>query len=101
MEVDDVALWCGVGGHAFSARDPGRQRVTVQQWDEDSQETKPVTVSACGDHARPVQISTRPKAQLNGAPVTDPEEARRRGYDPEYVAWLERKNGMSDDHPAA
>lgn len=92
MNVDDVALWCGVGGHAFSARDPGRQRVTVQQWDEDSQEVKPVAVSVCGDHARPVQITTRPKQAIttNGS-VTDPAEARARGYDPDYVAWLEQQ----------
>ena len=95
MDVDDVALWCGVGGHAFSARDPGRQRVTVQQWDEDSQETKPVTVSACGDHARPVQIATRPPAALSASEVTA-DEARRRGYDPEYVKWLERKNSIGE-----
>lgn len=70
MDVDDVALWCGVGGHAFSPMDPGRQRVTVQQWDEDSQEMKPVRVAACGDHARPVTIATRPPKALNG-PVAD------------------------------
>lgn len=98
MEVDDVALWCGVGGHAFSARDPGRQRVTVQQWDEEAKETKPVTVSACGDHARPVSIATRPKTAITAQPaITTPEEARARGYDPEYVAWLERKNGLTED----
>lgn len=101
MEVDDVALWCGVGGHAFSGRDPGRQKVTVQQWDADSQEMKPVTVSACGEHARPVEIQTRPKPSLlpgrrkHADPVTDPDEARQQGYDPEYVAWLERKNGLA------
>lgn len=29
------ALWCDSGGHAFSERDPGRQRITVEVLDED------------------------------------------------------------------
>lgn len=92
IEAEDLALWCGVGGHAFSSRDPGRQRVTVQQWDEEAQETKPVAASACGEHARPLQIQTRPKALTNGhGSVTDPAVAAARGYDPDYVAWLEQK----------
>ena len=100
--VSDVALWCGVGGHAFSPHDPGRQRVTVEQWDEDSQRMAPVTVAACGDHARPVQISTRPKAALNGSgSVTDPGEAQRRGYDPDYVRWLEEQTHNQRQDPDA
>lgn len=88
---DDVALWCGVGGHSFSQRDPGKQRVTVEQWDEEGQEMRPVTVAACGEHARPVQITTRPKQAITNGPVSvhDPAEATRRGYDPDYVKWLE------------
>lgn len=90
IENEDVALWCGVGGHAFSSRDPGRQRVTVQQWDDEANQMRPVAASACGEHARPLQIQTRPKALTNGdGSVTDPAEARRRGYDPSYVKWLE------------
>lgn len=97
MEVDDVALWCGVGGHAFSSRDPGRQRVTLEQWDDEQNAMKPVTVSACADHARPVQLKTRPAAAIrNGEQITDPDEARRRGYDPGYVKYLEQQLGMSD-----
>jgi hypothetical protein len=92
IEAEDVALWCGVGGHSFGQLDPGRQKVTVQQWDEESQEMKPVKVSACGEHARPVAIQTRPKALTNGnGSVTDPAEAAKRGYDPAYVAWLEQQ----------
>jgi hypothetical protein len=97
MEVEDVALWCGVGGHAFSGRDPGRQRVTVEQWDEDLNRMAPVSVSACGEHARPLALKTRPAAAIrNGESVTDPAEAHRRGYDPAYVAWLEQQRDKTD-----
>lgn len=96
IENEDVALWCGVGGHAFSSLDPGRQRVTVQQWDEDAQEERPRAASACGEHARPLKIQTRPKAITNGnGSVTDPGEAARRGYDPDYVAWLEQQQARA------
>lgn len=98
IENEDVALWCGVGGHAFSSRDPGRQRVTVQQWDEEANEMRPVAASACGEHARPLQIQTRPKALTNGnGSVTDPAEAARRHYDPDYVAWLEKQAAAAAD----
>lgn len=97
---EDVALWCGVGGHSFSQRDPGKQRVTVEQWDEDGQQMQPIAVAACGEHARPVQIATRPKAAINGGPVTSPAEAARRGYDPDYVKWLESRTGIGAGEPA-
>lgn len=102
MEIDDVALWCGVGGHAFSGKDPGRQKVRVQQWDDEGQQLPDATVSACGEHARPVQAVTRPKPAALPAPVsvTDPAEAQRRGYDPAYVKWLEQQNGITPT-PAA
>lgn len=100
IENEDIALWCGVGGHAFSSRDPGRQRVTVQQWDEEANEMRPVAASACGEHARPLQIQTRPKAITNGnGSVTDPGEARARGYDPDYVAWLEKQAAAASAAP--
>ena len=97
-QYQDVALWCGVGGHAFSPLDPGRQRVTVQQWDEDAQETKPVQVAVCGDHARPVVLATRPKPALaagNGTRTVDAEEYAR------YQAYLEAESRKPITEPPA
>ena len=45
-----VALWCDQGGHAFSERDPGRQRISVSTLDDDEQETI-VAKDFCGDCA--------------------------------------------------
>lgn len=92
--ADEVALWCGVGAHAMSALDPGQQRVTVDQWDEDSQRLRPIRVRACGDHATPVVTNTRPKRQLTAAPVQDGKYlVDAEEYD-RYIQSLEKDNGI-------
>ena len=48
-----VALWCDQGGHAFSERDPGRQRITVNTLDEVSDQEVQVSKDFCGDCAAP------------------------------------------------
>jgi hypothetical protein len=45
-----AALWCDQGGHAFSERDPGRQRIRVNVLDDNEQETE-VAKDFCGDCA--------------------------------------------------
>lgn len=44
------ALWCDQGGHAFSERDPGRQRISVNTLDENENEVN-LTKDFCGDCA--------------------------------------------------
>ena len=41
------ALWCDQGGHAFSERDPGRQRISVNTLDENDLETT-ISKDFCG-----------------------------------------------------
>jgi hypothetical protein len=45
-----AALWCDQGGHAFSERDTGRQRITVNTLDEDEREVQ-VAKDFCGECA--------------------------------------------------
>jgi hypothetical protein len=58
-----AALWCDQGGHAFSERDPGRQRISVNTLDDNETETQ-VSKDFCGDCAAKAGLSqprrTRP-----------------------------------------
>jgi hypothetical protein len=61
------ALWCDSGGHAFSERDPGRQRISVNSLDEDTGEETSETRDFCGDCAEKAGLlakrRTRPAIQ--------------------------------------
>jgi hypothetical protein len=61
-----TALWCDQGGHAFSERDPGRQRISVATLDPETDRETQITkdfrgqcATAAGLNARRV---TRPPA---------------------------------------
>lgn len=64
------AMWCDPGGHAFSERDPGRQRITIQVLDENGDEQTEFR-ELCGEHAVAAGLTkpsvTRPKEIVNGA----------------------------------
>lgn len=64
------ALWCDGGGHAFSERDPGRQRITIQVLDDDGIEQTDFR-EFCGPHAEAAGLTkprvTRPKELADGA----------------------------------
>ncbi len=64
-----AALWCDQGGHAFSERDPGRQRITVNTLDENEQEAV-VSKDFCGDCAVKAGLTsprrTRPTLAAGG-----------------------------------
>lgn len=70
-----VALWCDQGGHAFSERDPGRQRVGITILNDDGQEVEEAR-DLCGQCAsqagllRPRQ--TRPQVAAHAAPAPPP-----------------------------
>lgn len=61
------ALWCDQGGHAFSERDPGRQRISVTVLDDETEQEKQETRDFCGDCARQSGLlakrKTRPALQ--------------------------------------
>jgi hypothetical protein len=54
------ALWCDNGGHAFSERDPGRQRISVATIDPDTEREVMESRDFCGECAESTGI-TRPR----------------------------------------
>jgi hypothetical protein len=57
-----AALWCDQGGHAFSERDPGRQRIRVSVLDDDETETE-VAKDFCGDCAAKAGLTSPRKTR--------------------------------------
>lgn len=62
-ESMSAALWCDQGGHAFSERDPGRQRITVDVIDEDTEIETKVTKDFCGGCAKDAGLTTARKTR--------------------------------------
>jgi len=62
------ALWCDQGGHAFSERDPGRQRITVNVIDEDTEAETQISKDFCGECAKVSGLTTARKTRpaING-----------------------------------
>lgn len=84
------ALWCDQGGHAFSERDAGRQRIAVQVLDDDGVEQSE-TRDLCSECAEKAGLlkkrQTRPAAALPAAPAAP-------RADPERIRDLETELGM-------
>ena len=75
------ALWCDQGGHAFSERDPGRQRISVQVLDDDGVEQAESRdlCSQCAEQAGLLKKrQTRPAAAIPAParPAADPARIR-------------------------
>lgn len=89
------ALWCDQGGHAFSERDPGRQRISITVLDENEEE-KQEARDFCGDCAQAAGLlnkrRTRPAAPALAmdAPTSEPRHA-----DPQRIHQLESQLGMA------
>jgi hypothetical protein len=64
-----VALWCDQGGHAFSERDPGRQRISVNTLDDNEQEVT-IAKDFCGDCAAKAGLTTPRKTRPTLLPGT-------------------------------
>jgi hypothetical protein len=81
-EAMSGALWCDLGGHAFSSRDKKRATYKVQTFDDDGNPAED-ELTACGPHAAERQATLKPRAAIpQGA---DPEE---------YTRYLEWKAGL-------
>ena len=82
------ALWCDLGGHAFSSRDRKRATYKIETVDEET--GAPVTdeLTACGPHAAERQASLKPRAAIPAG--ADPEE---------YTRYLEWKAGLPPNGP--
>lgn len=79
------ALWCDATDHAFSERDPRRQRISVAEFSEDedgNQRQVLVSKDFCGECAAAVGL-TKPK--------------RKGKYDPVRTRVLEAQAGLGDD----
>jgi hypothetical protein len=80
------ALWCDQGGHAFSERDPGRQRLTVDVLNDETGQEESDYRDLCGECAEKSGLlkkrKTRPAAVLPGR------------ADPDKIAGLEAELGM-------
>lgn len=57
-----AALWCDQGGHAFSERDPGRQRISVTVLDDEGEE-KQEARDLCGSCAEEAGLLKKRKTK--------------------------------------
>src|SRR5215472_3706905 len=88
-------VWCDIGGHPFSAADPGRQFWTVAG-NEYGQDQSKARLDACAEHANfrakmPDFTSGAQSRQAidSNLQAHKAQEAKDKGYDPDYVKWLE------------
>ena len=63
------ALWCDSGGHAFSERDPGRQRISVNSLDEDTGQETSETRDFCGECAEKAGLLAKKRTRPAVLPV--------------------------------
>jgi len=83
------ALWCDSGGHAFSARDPGRQEIMINVLADDGETEVQDARTMCGQCAE--------KAGLLRNRVTNVLRKRLPGRaDPVHIAELENELGVGN-----
>jgi hypothetical protein len=70
-----AAMWCDQGGHAFSERDPGRRRITMNVLDEETGREITDTRDVCGGCVTASGLDkkkvTRPAVTGSAEPVDD------------------------------
>lgn len=87
MQELTPALWCDSGGHAFSARDPGRQVMTVRVLADDGVTEQEESRTICGACAE--------KAGLLRGRITNSLRRALPGHpDPVKIRELESELGM-------
>lgn len=79
------ALWCDSGGHAFSERDPGRQRIAITVLDEETGEERMESRDFCGECAAKAGLLAKRRTR----PAAIPAKA-----DPVRIRDLEEELGM-------
>lgn len=80
------ALWCDATGHAFSERDPNRQRITVSTLNEETQEEEQESRDFCGECAEAAGLLKR--------------KTRPDSYDPLKVKVMEKQLGIGQTDPS-
>lgn len=89
-------LWCDPGDHLFSANDTERKVMTEPlSYDDQQKGMKATRLDVCGDHKAKGFAEDRVRKLMKPRPaeLTPAEIASVKGYDPEYVKWLESQNG--------
>lgn len=117
--------WCDIGDHPYPANQPGATTLkltqqTSNQWggfqptdvvqdvcaacademgmtrlEKRGTESQEVTLTRARDTR--MRMGGRVKRELEALePVKNPPEQHQRGYDPEYVKWLEEKNHIGE-----
>jgi hypothetical protein len=69
-----AALWCDQGGHAFSERDPGRQRITVNTLDEETEREVQISKDFCGGCADQAGLNGKRKTRPTLPAVSDGDD---------------------------
>lgn len=86
-------IWCDVGGHPFSAADPERDFWTKPGNEYGQNQLQP-RMDVCGEHKNftvKMPNYTAPSASAIQGKMRNKQaqEAKEKGYDPDYVKWLE------------
>jgi hypothetical protein len=90
-EFVSAALWCDMGEHSFSARDRKKVTYKIETTDEETGQPVEDTMTACGPCA------DKRKSMFQPGPAALPA-----GVDQEeYTRYLEWKNGITQQVPAA
>lgn len=100
-----VSMWCDIDdsatnypnqiGHPFPSRDKKRRNMSFTDFNDDGSPNVQ-RGDICGYHAdRNPFFNPHAAKALEGQSKAD--QARAKGYDPEYVDWLEKKNGVVTD----
>ncbi len=63
------ALWCDATGHAFSERDPDRQRISISTLDEKTGEEKVEARDFCGECAQAAGLLKRKTRPAEADPL--------------------------------
>lgn len=88
-------VWCDIGGHPFSAAEPGRKFWT-QQGNEYGIHQDQARMDACAEHANfqvrmPNFVNPSQRELHAGLKSKAAQDAAQKGYDPDYVKWLEEQ----------
>ncbi len=89
------ALWCDAGGHAFSERDPGRQRIAIAVLNEDTGQEETESRDFCSECAAKAGLLAKRKTRPAAAALNGPPAPAR--ADPHKIRDLEDELGMSHE----
>lgn len=96
IDVSEV-LWCDRGNHLFSANTEHKTWTEKQSYQEVQDGKTPQRTDVCKDCMAGGTGTDVVKELMAPRPRTAADVAAAKGYDPEYVEWLEKQNGVGDN----